>query len=165
MEGNSHQQTGLATGTIANDDELAADLSHGDGSYLCWRWREGREMASSNSVEAWGQSVALWLNREGCQDSTDEEEEMKSAGRDVVDARGGKTMDENEMDGWGEENRAPTGRGLGMDRAGWVWLWEEDGRQYENEHGFHGELAGQLQWMAGLGRPLSGLLHSAVYSS
>jgi hypothetical protein len=27
----SHQQTGFATGTIADDDELATDLSHGIG--------------------------------------------------------------------------------------------------------------------------------------
>lgn len=30
---------------------------------------------------------------------------MEAAGLGFVDARGGKMMDENEMDGWGEESR------------------------------------------------------------
>jgi hypothetical protein len=30
-DGNEHQQTGFATGTVANDHEFSANLSHGDG--------------------------------------------------------------------------------------------------------------------------------------
>jgi hypothetical protein len=49
--GENNQQTGLATGTIANDDELATDLSHGDEADVreaCWErlFRKGVERVS-----------------------------------------------------------------------------------------------------------------------
>ena len=45
--GNAHQQAGFAAGTIADDDELAADLSHGcDGGRNGRRGLERRCLAS-----------------------------------------------------------------------------------------------------------------------
>ena len=53
---NSHQQTGFTAGTVADDDELSADLSHG----VCEALRE-REMEEAAGWRWEGRVLRWWL--------------------------------------------------------------------------------------------------------